>query len=267
MMRSKWAMWGGISVIVGVALLALYVLELNINFCGLAWSAALLMVGVRLIQIGVTGERFDEDEPVSVAIDGAQQARLELVHVAGRLNLGGNPAQAALIEGKYGGGMGQRARRIGDVVDVELMPERGLTRFLFPWHWVLNNWMLGVSVNVPMTMRLNIIADGAKLDLTAVNAPDLRLMTLFSSAQVKLPSAAGQGHVVLKLDAVLSSVILHVPEGVAARIEADGVLNSIAINSRRFFNVGDGYESPNYKEATRKIELHLNVVFGSVSVK
>lgn len=264
MTRSKWATWGLISLIVGVALLVLYVLELNVNFCGLGWSIILLMVGVRLIQIGVSGERFDEDEPISVGTDGAQQARLELVHVAGRLNLGGNPAQTALIEGKFGGGIGQRARRIGDVLDVEISPERGLTRFLFPWNWVLNNWALGVSVHLPMTMRLNVIADGANMDLTAVNAPDLRLMTVFSTAQVLLPSA---GHIVVKMDAILSSVVLHVPEGVAVRIEADGVLNSISINHRRFFNVGDAYESPNFKEAAQKIELQLNAVFASVMVK
>jgi len=72
--ETKMGVLGTAILVFGVLLLFVNLLEFQIDFCGLTWAILLLAVGVRLLQVGLTGQRFTEDEPVSIALDEAKQA-------------------------------------------------------------------------------------------------------------------------------------------------------------------------------------------------
>ena len=81
---------------------------------------------------------------------------------------------------------------------------------------------------------------------------------------MKLPARAGFTRVVVS--GGMTSLRLHVPEGVAARIRASCGLVSITVDRKRFPRTGGVYQSPDYETAQNRVDIRLDTGLGSVVI-
>ena len=63
-----------------------------------------------------------------------------------------------------------------------------------------------------------------------------------------------------------ASVVLRVPQGVAARIHVRSGLIGLKVDQNRFPHNGTAYESPNYLSADNKVEIVVEAGAGSIEI-
>ena len=93
---------------------------------------------------------------------------------------------------------------------------------------------------------------------------ELKLGTGASSTEIKLPAKAGTTRV--KVEAGAASVVIHVPEGVEARIESDSGLISFDVDQNRFPKLNGYYQSSNYEEAENKADIRVSSGVASIEI-
>lgn len=260
-MKSSTIFWGLALVVVGLALLAGNLL--NINIWAYLWPVALILTGLWIL-FGSRLRNNKEIETLTVPLEGAAAARVRIDHGAGRLVISGGAAPDNLAEGTFGGGVNFKRVKIGDAAEVEfLFPEIN-----FP-DWAPGDsrvWDVHLNDRVPITLAINTGAGETRADLSGLNVTGVTLKTGASSVDLTLPSVAGSTQV--KVEGGATSVNIHVPEGVAARIHTDSGLSSINVDTLRFARQdGGGYVSPDFNTAAKKVELSIEVGVGSVTVR
>ena len=70
----------------------------------------------------------------------------------------------------------------------------------------------------------------------------------------------------VRVESGAASVSIRVPEGVAARIQTKGGLSTIQVDTRRFPQAGDVYQSADYETATNKVDIDVQMGVGSVNI-
>jgi len=70
-----------------------------------------------------------------------------------------------------------------------------------------------------------------------------------------------------KIETGAASVQIRIPEGVAAKIQAQGGLSAITIDNHRFTKREKEYYSPDWEIADHKIDLKVEVGVGSVDIR
>jgi hypothetical protein len=80
-----------------------------------------------------------------------------------------------------------------------------------------------------------------------------------------LPARAGKIRV--KVASGAASVMLRVPEGVAARISVESGLAGISIDQNRFPRSAGGYQSPDFDRAENSADIRIETGVGSVEVR
>jgi hypothetical protein len=71
----------------------------------------------------------------------------------------------------------------------------------------------------------------------------------------------------VRIEAGAASIVLRVPENVAARIRVGGALSGVQVDRDRFPRQGDVYQSPDYETAENKAEIHVETGVGSITVR
>jgi len=252
--------WGGALVVAGLLLLLGTVFEINVWI--LIGPLALIAVGVWIIW-GVYGRPAATAEPAAVPLAGAQRARIEVHHGAGRLAIGSGAEPGNLLDGTFSGGVQCEARGEGDGMQVQLrVPGSSL-----PWVWGSPGlaWNLRLSPKVPLELKLETGGNEALVDLTDLQVVDLRLSTGASSTEVLLPARAGFTRV--KVGAGVATVRLRAPEGVAVKFEFEGGLATAHVDTGRFPRAGDEYCSPDYATAANKVDIEVEAGVGSVDLR
>ena len=138
------------------------------------------------------------------------------------------------------------------------------TRYGLPWIERSSRWTVGVTVEVPLDLKVNAGASRTILDLSDVRLRSLDLQTGASETRVRLPKAAGSTTV--KAQSGAASLTLEVPPGVAARIRTRMALGSTQIDQARFPASGNGYESTDYATAENRVEIDVQGGVGSLRV-
>jgi hypothetical protein len=93
---------------------------------------------------------------------------------------------------------------------------------------------------------------------------ELRLGTGASATEIRLPKAAGATKV--RIEAGAASVKIWVPQGVGARIRAEGGLSDMKVDGSRFPRQGLYHQSPDYETAANKVDLSIQMGVGSAEV-
>jgi hypothetical protein len=257
-MRRSSLFWGAVLIVFGIALLLDNLNILPFPVWGVLWPLLLIALGAWMLW-GVFGRRPGEREVVSIPLEGAGQARLHIQHGAGRLTAGGSAAPGELLSGEFFGGVEHRSRRDGDGLDVEMsLPQQ----FWGPWDWGRRlDWSFRLSPEVPLRLDLDTGAGETRLDLRDLRVTELRLKTGASSSDVTLPASAGFTRV--SVEAGAASIVLRVPEGVAARINATAAAGAVDVDRSRF----PRDESPDYATAANKVEIDARLGAGSLTVR
>ena len=167
-------------------------------------------------------------------------------------------APGNLLDGTFQGGVRQRS---GGPNRVEVEQD---TTYGLPWLDHGANWDVGLTAEVELDLRLDTGANRSMLDLRDLRLRSLALKTGASDTRVLLPRAAGATAV--RVESGVASLTLEVPAGVAARIRGRMALGTNQVDQALFPRVADGYESPDYANATNRIDIEISGGVGSVRV-
>lgn len=266
-MRRAGLFWGIILLIVGLALLLdNFGVFGSIQIWSILWPAGLILLGAWILWGALGGQRGSaEVETLALPLAGATQARVKIGHGAGRLVVNANAGPGQVVAGRFGGGVEPSVTREGDLLRVKLrMPEPTI---FVPWVWgpEERTWEVGLTREVPLTLKLETGAGETLADLRELRVTELELSTGASSTELTLPAHAGQTRA--QIHGGAASVVIHIPEGVAARIYYQGGVSSFNVDTVRFPRQDRYYQSPNYETAEHRVDLSVEMGVGSVEIR
>lgn len=264
-MRRGSIFWGTLIILLGIVLLLSQFFP-GINVWGLFWPVVLILLGVWFLFGRQWGSASLAVEQVNLPLQGAREARIRLHHGAGRLEVGPSAAPGTLLSGLFSGGVEQRLNASGSSVELELRPH---TDDWFFWPGFQNGqgltWTVNLTREIPLRLEIESGASETRLNLQDLLVSELILKTGASSTVATLPAQAGLTRV--NVQAGAAAVELHLPEGVAARIQVKSGLAGIQIDPRRFPAVGNGYETPGYDGAPNRAEIFVETGVGSIDIR
>jgi hypothetical protein len=187
-------------------------------------------------------------QDVSIDLEGASQAEVQVAFGAGELKIGRAPA-GKLVEGRFDGGVRPDQRGPGRV---RLGREAPPTWGWGPGRWG-QGWHFGVTGDVPLTLTVETGASDNDLELGDLRVTDLTVRTGASRTRIALPTAAGYTRA--RVDAGAATVRIEVPQGVALRLHGRMQIGTNDVDAGRFPPTTDGWASPDYDTAANKVEL------------
>jgi hypothetical protein len=256
-----WAFtWPVVVILIGIGLLAAttgYLGQGPIDWLATWWPLGLVVLGVWFVIGALIPIGREPLESLAVPLDGAAAANVRLRFGAGHL-IAHRAGPGNLVDGSFEGGVIRKDFGPGQI---ELRQD---TTYGMPWFDRRSDWQIGLTGEVPLDLRLDTGASAAELDLLDLQARSIELHTGASSTRMRLPRAAGRTTV--RADSGAASLVIEVPEGVAARIRTRMGLGSSQIDERRFPRSTDGYESLDYGTAANRVDIDLTGGVGSVKV-
>ena len=266
-MKNGAIFWGSLIILIGAALLLGNLFAVNI--WPYLWPAGLIFLGVWIIGGSLMRPKLAAPEAVTIPLQGAARVNLKIQHGAGRLAIRGGAGPNVLASGTFTGGLEHREDRRGDALDVVMsVPSGSWMNFGGPWifgPWNPILWDVRLNENVPMALDLQTGAGESQIDFSGLKAQEISLKTGASSSEMTLPARAGKVRV--KVESGAASVVLRVPDGVAARISVESGLAGISIDTNRFPRSGSGYQSPDFDRAENSADIRIETGVGSVSVR
>jgi hypothetical protein len=126
---------------------------------------------------------------------------------------------------------------------------------------------LNVAPNVPITsLIVQAGATDARLDLSTLHVSRMDLSIGAATAWIRFPEAAGT--TTAHISGGASTITLEIPQGVAARIQHRGGLNTLDIDQSRFPQQQEGlYRSADYDTAQNKLDITLETGVTTIQVK
>jgi hypothetical protein len=221
------------------------------------WPWALIVLGIWFVIGAVLPAGRGLTETLVLPLAGATAAGVRIQFGAGTLHT--RPAAPGnLVDGDFRGGVMHRVVGPGRV---ELQQD---TRYGLPWLERSSDWMVGLTSEVPLDLRVDAGANKSVLDLRDLQVRRLDLQTGASDTRVLLPRAAGITSV--KASHGAASLTLEVPAGVAARIKATMAIGSTQVDEARFPRSAGGYESADYATAANRVDIDASGGVGSLKV-
>ncbi len=247
-------------------------------------SVGLLVFNANLVYVGWIGlsafvfttdwlswQQTIRTTPVAIPLDGAALGHIEVLHGDGRLAILSGATAKALVQGTCRGAVESRAMHEGQLLKTRLAlrAEQGFMNWKrYPWAWETPalDWNLNLSPRVPLTLHIQKGGGELDLDATKTYLTELRLQMGNGSINLRLPAQAGQTAVHIEAGNV--ALAIHVPAGVAARIHANEHQASLDVDLTRFplFEAGTEYRSSDYDTATNRVEIHMELGLGSVTI-
>ena len=268
-MRRNRIFWAVILVAAGFLLLANNLGLFSISIWNLFWPAALIILGIWFLVGTATGTSEFVMEESSVDLGEAESASITFKHGAGRLNLDASAEKGKLVSGTFANGLDARVKKVGSGLDVILQPpSQAFPDVFFPGNWIGGrglSWDCGLTKEIPLNLIFEVGASESVLDFTDLIVKDLILRTGASSTEVRLPAGAGATR--FKVEAGAASLVIHVPEGVAARVDAEAGLASIDVDQKRFPKQGGIYQSADFETAENKIDIRIETGMASIDIR
>ncbi len=264
-MKRNALFWGAFLILMGALLLLWNVGVITFDVWGTVGSLFLVLLGVWFLFGMLRGRQDLEIEHVSVPLEGASQARIDIDHGIGVATLTGPSEPGTLMSGDFGGGLKWRTRHDGSLLRLTMKMADVFIPPFFPISPELR-WDFGLVGDVPLTLKVKGGAGMLDLNLRELRVVDLNFDGGVGVAKLTLPASAG--HVRAKISGGVGTLTVEIPEGVAASIRKTGGLGTIAVNRDRFPSVGEGrYESPDYATAENRLDLHVDGGVGTITVR
>ncbi len=266
-MRGRTFFFGAALILVGGLLLVdnMGLLPANFNVWGVLWPVALIAMGIMwMVRPGrMMVNRNRQDQALTLRLDTSQRARLRLHHGAGEIHLQGGAAAGVLLDGHFAGGVESNVRQSADETLVDLRVPAPAP--FFPDYSDGGMvWQINLAQELPFSLEVETGASRNTLDLRALQVRELLLSTGASDTEIYFPQAAGHTHVVLKSGA--AAITAHVPEGVAARVQAQSGMATIQVDTERFPKGMDAYQSADFATAANRVDIHIETGVGSVKI-
>ena len=267
------ATWGLVVLIIGVVLLLDnlgYLNFLGVGAWQLLWPTALVALGIWIL-FGAKTLRYKGDtEDVAIGLQGETTAKVQLEYGAGELHVAHGAQPGQVLSGSFEGGLDQKVQRSEAAVDVRLSSPLAIFPPVVFWppNWGLGarrRWDIHLSDAIGFELTVKTGASDCHLDLERLKVTRLRFESGASSSVVTLPARAGYTEV--RGSSGAASVSFRIPEGVAARIRAQGGLSSTTIDRQRFPRQGGVYVSPDYETAENRVDIRFDIGVGSIDIR
>lgn len=255
-----WRFWPVVLLVIGVNLL------LGSRYpIAVSGIVAVLLAGAVGLAVWVHGSTggFGNDliRVVEYPLDDTRRLEARVRFGAGRLVVAALPeGSSTLARGEFGGSKASPSlHKTGTTAELKLEGGGGSfgTRG--------SDWTVRVSRDVDLFLDVDSGASDISLDLSQLRASELTLDLGASRADVVLPGAVPRARATVKAGA--ADVTLTVPEGVAARIDADAGLASLDVDTARFPRSGGVYVSPDYDTASRRVDLEIKAGAAKITVR
>lgn len=127
---------------------------------------------------------------------------------------------------------------------------------------------IGLDLSSLTVSRLSVDTGGGNLDVILPDdAVDLNVIAKTGAGNVNVDiGSATRGSSVVNASSGAGSVIVRVPDGLAARIHATSGLGKVIVNPRFGMMESNTYQSPDYETAADKVEITLKSGAGNVNV-
>jgi len=218
-----------------------------------------------LPRIGSVGELTTET--VNLPLGSATRAEVEIDFGTGRLELHASPEAAGLVEGTVALSRGERLnaerRQTGNTVYAEVRSHGNWSYPSGTWTAGDKVWDLGLSRDVPISLKISTGVGRSNLDLSRLQVTDLTLDGGVGQVTISLPRT---GRLDGSIEGGIGEVIVLVPAGVAARIRVDGGLGGVNV-SGSYARMGDTYTTPGYDTAENRADLRIEGGIGRVIVR
>ena len=265
-MKIKSMFWGGLFVVAGTLLMLSNLRFLNVNIWKLVWPTFIIAMGVWTLWTATQGKDALEIEEISIPLQDAESAKIHLEFGAGQVNMTGGAGSDHLLHGAFTGGAQIHTKLNGGLLDVTLEPpSTDIVHMMMPWSWGAREWNISLNDQIPLNLIIDTGASSMDLDLSDLRVTELDLDTGASSSEISLPANAGHTHV--DVDGGAASIVLNIPQGVAARIQIDSGLASISVDRERFPRVGDVYKSQDFDTAENKVDITADIGAGSLAIR
>ena len=237
------------------------------NFIIGLWPLLLIGLGLAVLLgwrgnwgwIGYSGRSV----PFNLPLDQVRTASMDLSSRAGTLSL---EAASTSSQDLLGGKIPEGSR-----TDVDSAGQSARIRFhhrspasWWPFGGSAGEWDLRLHPDVTWTLKVGGGVGETELDLTDLRVTDLQVEGHVGEVKIRLPR---QGQTTVAVGGRLGDLTLRIPDGMAARIHRPGgSLGSTRINTTRFPQNGDVYESPGFESAVDWVEIRLDSSLGDLRI-
>ncbi|MCL6429629.1 MAG: DUF5668 domain-containing protein [Anaerolineae bacterium] len=125
-------------------------------------------------------------------------------------------------------------------------------------------WKVGLSREVPLSIRLEPGASSAILDLSRLRLRELYVDAGAGRLDVRFPAEGA--NMAARIEGGVGEVVLSVPESLPARIRVDGGLRSIQASSR-FVRQGEAYETAGFAGAESRLDVLIDGGVGLLRIE
>lgn len=258
----------------------LILLGLEILIGRRSWIGSLIILAVAVVAViavvaiglsagtltGPVGERQTLSQPLA----DASRADVTINFGVGTATLHGLPSDSRnLMEGTVDNAPGRRVETdfhvTGDTAVLNIN-ERAQTGFFFPFFGpqVESRWDIGLSSQVPLSLRLSTGVGQATLDLQGLKLTDLQLNTGVGQTLVTLPE---RGRFNVDLRGGVGNTVVTVPPGLAVRIRASQGLGNVSVNLPDVSRQGEEWVSRAFDTAEDRADIRLSGGVGNIAVR
>lgn len=265
-MQRNQLVWGVVLLLVGGLMLANAMgikLPNGTSLMELFWPVILILGGIWVL-VGGYLRRNAEVENVSIDLQGALTADLNINHGAGELKIHSGANANEFVRGSFSGGLEHNANRNGDRLEVSMRPVKDVFDFPFFGPHQQLDWDIALNAEIPIALKLNLGANKSDLDLRDMNITNLDLDTGASDTKITLPS---KGRFTADLDLGAASLEIIIPDGLSARIRASLGAADMKIDESRFPRNGKYYQSPDYTAAANAVDMIIDAGAASIKIK
>jgi hypothetical protein len=249
--------WGLVLVLFGTAFLLQNLNIIQVNLWLFLGPIFVILLGLWILLEPVIGLK---SEHLSIPLRESGNYLLRISYGAGRLQIGPGLEGGNLLEGDFSGGVSHQSSQANGTWRLNLSMPTIFGPFLQSLYWRFR-----LNCGVPLEIEAEIGAAESTIDLSDLQVKSFRLSTGASSTSITLPAKAGLCKCVVK--AGLAAVTIRIPEGVAARIQANAGLGEVNVDRNKFSKDKSRFESANYEQAVNKVDLYVEVGLGSIEIR
>ncbi|HUH96845.1 MAG TPA: hypothetical protein VLZ89_05770 [Anaerolineales bacterium] len=252
-MRRGEIFWGGLLVLLGVLFFLHTAGYLAGDVFGWFWPFVIIAIGIWILLGGFIGRvDFNRVEKFSVPLQGAKEARLELHHGAGQIDLSAGANAGDFLTGIAGVAMDHSWHLDGDRLEVRIDAGPSFMPFIGPEG---GTWLFRLDPDLPLTLDIDAGASRLNLDLRDLQVKHLSFQGGASRITLTLPARVE--NMVADLEAGAAGIDLNVPQGVGLRLRLKSI-GTLKIDEGRFVpREGRAYQSADYDGATYRAEVTI----------
>jgi len=258
--------WGLSVMLLGSLLLLNSLGFLQVNVWKFVGPGILILLGVWFIFNSILQKNPEPPESLSIPREGETELEVEISHGAGELRISADQSPNILLQGSFFHGVDSIVERQGSITKVSLKPFNDPIAIMIPGNFRGLNWDVKLNPDLPVSINLGDGASNTILNLSQVNLKKLDISTGASKTEVTFSEKSSYTRA--KIGAGVAEVIVHIPPQIAATIRVNGKeLSSIKVDTTRFIQQGDHYESAEYATAEKKLDLEINPGLGEVKIQ